>query len=200
MRICIFGAGAIGGFVAVRLAQVPGVEVSVVARDGHLLRFPIGEPDGSESARIRHLSKAMNAAGLNAPVVPDIRAWIWAKMISSLSWNPLAVLTGSTLDHLARQPDIERLVRRMMREAEQLAEALGVQRWPLDIDGRIAAARNSGAHRMSMLQDWDRGRPLEIDVLTDSIAAMRELAGLETPTIDEVYALLRLKVAARLHP
>ena len=65
--------------------------------------------------------------------------------------------------------------------------------WPITIDDRIAAARNAGAHRMSMLQDIERGRPPEIDVLIDSVAAMRELAGLATPTIDEVYALLRLR-------
>lgn len=49
---------------------------------------------------------------------------------------------------------------------------------------------------MSMLQDWDCGRPLEIDVLTDSITAMRDLAGVLTPTIDEIYALLRLRTSA----
>ena len=49
---------------------------------------------------------------------------------------------------------------------------------------------------MSMLQDWDCGRPLEIDVLTDSITAMRDLAGVLTPTIDEIYALLRLPTSA----
>ena len=82
----------------------------------------------------------------------------------------------------------------MMREAERVAEALGVQRWPITADERIAAARNAGAHRMSMLQDFERGRPLEIDVLVDSIVAMRELTGVPTPTIDEVYALLELRV------
>ncbi len=170
------------------------LEPGVVHHDGKLLRFPIGEPDGSTSPRIAQLAEAMNAAGLNAPVVPDIRAWIWAKMISSLSWNPVAVLTGATLDRLNASESTVALVRRMMREAEALAEALGVSHWPISIDERIAAARNAGAHRMSMLQDWDRGRPLETGVLVDSIAAMRELAGLATPTIDEVYALLALKV------
>ncbi|HSW15761.1 MAG TPA: 2-dehydropantoate 2-reductase [Ramlibacter sp.] len=171
------------------------VAPGVIHHDG-LLRFPIGEPDGSNSARIMRFAEAMNAAGLNAPVVPDIRAWIWSKMISSLSWNPLAVLTGATLDALTPDPDVVRLVRRVMREAEVVAEALGVKEWPMTKDQRIEAARNSGAHRMSMLQDWDRGRPLEVDVLTDSIAATRELAGVSTPTIDEVYALLRLRVTS----
>lgn len=172
------------------------VAPGVVHHDGRLLRFPVGEPDGSASPRLARLADAMNAAGLNAQAVPDIRAWIWAKMISSLSWNPLAVLTGATLDRLTASAEVLAIVRRTMREAEQVAEALGVRRWPITTDERIAAARSAGAHRMSMLQDWERGRPLETGVLTDSIAAMRELAGLATPTIDEVYALLALKLRA----
>ncbi len=172
------------------------VAPGVVHHDGKLLRFPIGEPDGSNSARVMRFAQAMNAAGLNAPVVPDIRAWIWAKMISSLSWNPLAVLTGATTRRMTADPDVVRLVRRVMGEAEAIAGALGVTQWPIDMEQRIEAARNSGEHRMSMLQDFDLGRPLEIDVLTDSIAAMRELAGVATPTIDEVYALLRLRVTS----
>ncbi len=172
------------------------LEPGVIHHDGKLLRFPIGEPDGRVSPRLQRLADAMNAAGLNAQVVPDIRAWIWAKMISSLSWNPLAVLTGATLDRLTASPEIVAIVRRMMREAEVVAEALGVERWPISTDERIAAARNAGAHRMSMLQDWDRGRPLEVDVLTDSVAAMRDLAGVATPTIDEIYGLLRLRASS----
>ena len=171
-------------------------EPGVIHHDGKLLRFPIGEPDGTASPRLQRLADAMDAAGLNAQVVPDIRAWIWAKMISSLSWNPLAVLTGATLDKLTASPEVVAIVRRMMREAEVVAEALGVDHWPISTDERIAAARNAGAHRMSMLQDWDRGRPLEIDVLTESVAAMRDLAGVATPTIDEVYALLRLRASS----
>lgn len=179
-------------------AEVP--EPGVIHHDGALLRFPIGEPDGSESPRVMRLAKAMNDAGMNAQVVPDIRAWIWAKMISSLSWNPLGVLTKATNDMLTGDPAVVQLVRRVMREAEVVAEALGVKSWPITIDQRIEAARNSGKHKMSMLQDWERGRPLEIDVLTDSVQAMRELAGVTTPTIDEVYALLRIcaKTAGRL--
>ncbi|HMO47785.1 MAG TPA: 2-dehydropantoate 2-reductase [Rubrivivax sp.] len=172
------------------------VEPGVVQHDGKLLRFPVGEPGGRSTPRLQALADAMNAAGLNAPIVPDIRAWIWAKMISSLCWNPVAVLSGATLDRLTATPGVLELVRRMMREAEAVAESLGVTRWPITLDERIAAARNAGAHRMSMLQDWERGRPLEIDVLADSIEAMAELAGVPAPTIDAVYALLRLRVSS----
>ena len=165
----------------------------VIHHDGSLSRFPIGEPDGSSSARITRFARALSDAGLDAPVVPDIRAWIWAKMISSLCWNPVAVLTTATLAEMNARPEVVAIVRAMMAEADALAGRLGVAKLPISIDDRIAAARNAGAHKMSMLQDLERGRPLELDVLMDSIGAMRELAQSATPTIDMVYALLRLR-------
>jgi 2-dehydropantoate 2-reductase len=93
------------------------------------------------------------------------------------------------------RPEVVAIVRRMMAEADALAHRLGVARMPISIDQRIDAARNAGDHRMSMLQDLERGRALELDVLVDSIEAMRELAQSPTPTIDTVYALLRLRAA-----
>jgi len=166
----------------------------VIHHDGKLLRFPLGEPDGTTTPRLQRIADAMNAAGLNAAIVPDIRAWIWAKMISSLTWNPLAVLTHATLAQMNAGPALMSIVRRMMTEADAIAARLGVTQMPISIDERIAAARNAGAHKMSMLQDLERGRPLEIDVLVDSIAAMRELALLATPTIDDVYGLLAMRM------
>ena len=169
----------------------------VIHHDGSLSRFPIGEPDGSTSERLTQLAGALASAGLDAPIVPDIRAWIWAKMISSLCWNPVATLTLATLSEMNARPEIVAIVRAMMTEADALAAKLGVEKTPITIDQRIAAARNAGHHKMSMLQDLERGRPLELDVLVDSIDAMRELAESPTPTIDGVYALLRLRAASQ---
>jgi len=171
----------------------------VIHHDGSLSRFPIGEPDGSSSERVLRLAAALQGAGLDAPVVPDIRAWIWAKMISSLCWNPIATLTLATLSEMNARPEVVAIVRSMMSEADALAQRLGVQQMPISIEQRITAARNAGDHKMSMLQDLERGRALELDVLVDSIEAMREIAQSPTPTIDTVYALLRLR-AAKLSP
>ncbi|MDR3453380.1 MAG: 2-dehydropantoate 2-reductase [Rhodoferax sp.] len=168
----------------------------VIHHDGKLSRFPIGEPDGTNSERIMRLAKIFAASGLDAPIVPDIRAWIWAKMISSLCWNPVAVLTTATLSEMNATPEVVALVQRMMIEADAMALKLGVDRMPIPIDQRIEAARNAGNHKMSMLQDLERGRSLEIDVLIDSAVAMRELAQSPTPTIDDVYTLLRMRAAA----
>lgn len=113
----------------------------VIHHDGSLSRFPIGEPDGNRSERLLRLATALKTAGLDAPVVPDIRAWIWAKMISSLCWNPVAVLTGATLTEMNARPEVVTIVRRMMAEADALAARLGVEQLPLSVDQRIAATR-----------------------------------------------------------
>jgi 2-dehydropantoate 2-reductase len=98
------------------------------------------------------------------------------------------------------QADVVDIVRRMMSEADDLALRSGVPQMPISIDDRIKAARMAGAHKMSMLQDFDRHRPLEIDVLLDSISAMKELVGGQTPTLNDIYALLKLRIKTSYTP
>lgn len=172
-------------------AVAPGV----VHHNGSSVRMPVGEPDGSRSPRVQRLAEVLAAAGFDSPAVDNIRAWIWIKMISSLAWNPVAVLTRATLGEIIAEPRLVDMVRRMMAEADTVAARLGAVA-PLPIEERIAIARNASGHKMSMLQDVERGRPLELDVLVDSIEAMRDIADLPTPTIADVYALLRLHVAS----
>jgi len=169
-------------------------EPGVIHHDGSLSRFPIGEPDGSNSPRITRAAEVFKAAGLDAPLVSDIRAWIWAKMSSSLCWNPIAVLTTCTLSEMCERPEVVAIIQRMMGEVDAMALALGVQQMPVSIHERISAARRAGHHKMSMLQDVERGRPLELRVLLDAITALKTLAHFDTPTLDDVYAMLQLRV------
>lgn len=173
-------------------------EPGVVHHDGRQLHFPVGEPDGSNSPRLLRLIEVMNRAGLNAEVTANIRGWIWAKMISSLAWNPVATLTLASMAEMNAQPAVMNIVRRIMKEADGLAAKVGINKFPIDIEQRIASARLGGHHKMSMLQDLQRGRPLELDALINSIEAVRELVDYPTPTIDDVYALLRLRADKHL--
>jgi len=180
------------------------VAPGVVRQDGAYARLPLGEPDGTYSERALRLSRVMTAAGFESPVVAEIRGWIWHKMISSLCWNPLAVLTRATWGQLAGQPRVFALARRMIEEADAVAGALGGTP-PISIDERMAAPLSAPDHRMSMLQDLERGRPLEFEPLLESFRALRDIAGLRTPAIDDIYALLQLRAAsagapAHLHP
>jgi 2-dehydropantoate 2-reductase len=153
-------------------------------------RFSLGEPDGSRSARVEALSRLMIAGGLKAPVRPRIRDEIWVKLWGNLTFNPVSALTGATLDRLTGQDDLRALCRAMMVEAQAVAEALGV-RFAIGIDKRIEGAAEVGAHKTSMLQDLERGRPMEIDALLGAVVELGGITGQAMPICETVLALVR---------
>jgi len=155
-------------------------------------RFSLGEPDGSRSERAQRLSEALASAGLRAPVRPRLRDEIWVKLWGNLSFNPISALTLATLDVLTTDGDTREVCRNMMLEAQAIGETLGVK-FPIDVDRRIEGGREVGAHRTSMLQDLESGRPLEIDALVGSVQELGRLTETPTPTIDTVLALVKLR-------
>ena len=154
-------------------------------------RFTLGEPDGSTSERVQAISAAFTRAGFKAPVISDIRSEIWLKLWGNLSFNPISALTHATLAGLLRFPLTRQLSIEMMREAETVANKLGVT-FRVGIDKRIAGAEKVGEHKTSMLQDVEAGRPLEIEALIGSVVELGHLTSTPTPHIDAVYALVSL--------
>lgn len=159
-------------------------------------KFSLGEPSGARSERVRAFAALCVDAGIKAPVRPRLRDEIWVKLWGNVAFNPLSALTGATLDVLATEPDTRGIARDMMVEAQHVAEALGV-RFAVDVDRRIDGAAAVGAHRTSMLQDLERGRPLENDALVGAVQELGKLNRVPTPTIDLVHALLRRRAASR---
>ena len=155
-------------------------------------RFSLGEPDGSKSERAMALSKALSAAGLKAPVRPRLRDEIWVKLWGNLSFNPISALTHATLDVLCTDEGTRPVARNMMLEAQAIAEKLGVK-FPIDVDRRIDGGAAVGAHRTSMLQDLEQGRPMEIDALLGSVQELGRVTETPTPIIDTVLALTKLR-------
>jgi len=153
-------------------------------------RFSLGEPDGSKSERADALSALLKTAGLRAPVRPRIRDEIWVKLWGNCSFNPVSALTGATLEDMAQTPATRAVIRAVMVEAQAVGEALGIK-FAIDVDKRIAGAEAVGAHKTSMLQDLERGRPMEIDALVGAVAELGELVDVPTPTLDGVLALVQ---------
>jgi 2-dehydropantoate 2-reductase len=172
----------------------PAAEVSEPGTIHHIEgnRFSLGEPDGSKSDRATALSQALQAAGLKAPVRPRLRDEIWIKLWGNLSFNPISALTHATLDVLCTDPGTRDVARRMMVEAQTIAEKLGVT-FPIDVERRIDGGAAVGAHRTSMLQDLTAGRPMEIDALVRSVQELGRLTDTPTPTVDTVLALVTLR-------
>lgn len=166
-------------------AVAPGV-----IRHDHGSKLPLGEPGGGRSERLARLQQMLVDAGFDAPIRDDIRDEIWLKLWGNVCFNPLSALTGATIDVIASDPETREICRAMMLEMAAIGERLGLK-LRVDVDRRIDGAAALGPHKMSMLQDLERGRSMEIEPLVGVVQELGRLLDLPTPTIDIILALLR---------
>lgn len=168
-------------------ASAEVVEPGVIRQAGRTLI--LGEPDGSSSHRLRRLAAAMEGAGFEVKISERIRTDVWAKLIGNLSYNPVAALTLARMDDIHGNPALLNVIRALMTEAKTVAAAYGVE-IALTPDERIDVARKLGSVKISMHQDVERGRPLEVDAIVGSVVELGRKAGVATPMIDALHALV----------
>ncbi|MGH3761660.1 2-dehydropantoate 2-reductase [Actinophytocola sp.] len=154
-------------------------------------RFSIGEPTGEISARCTSFSEAMIAGGLKCPVEPDLRKDIWLKLMGNIAFNPISALTRATMAGICRHLTTRELVIQMMRETLEVATRLGAHP-EISIDRRLAGAERAGEHKTSTLQDLEKGKPLELDVILKAVVELADLTGAAAPTLRVVSALADL--------
>ena len=154
-------------------------------------RLTLGEPDGSETARAQDLAAAFSGAGFKCRIRKDIRTELWVKLLGNLVFNPVSALTGATLEEMATHPEAAQLARCVMQEADAVAEALGIK-MPVSIDRRMAGAEKVGAHKTSMLQDLETGRPMELGALVGAVVELGDMLNVPMPYTKSVYACAKL--------
>jgi 2-dehydropantoate 2-reductase len=154
-------------------------------------RISLGEPDGSRSDRARAIAAALVKAGLRCPLTARIRHEIWVKILGNVAFNPISALTRATLAEIVHDPETRALVRNIMIEAEAVAAKLGME-LPVSIDQRIAGAEKVGAHKTSMLQDLEAGRPMEIEAIVGAVVELGDRLGVPMPHTRTVYACTKL--------
>ena len=157
-------------------------------------RFSLGEPGGIQTERILTLGKALVKAGIKAPIRSNLREEIWTKLIGNLAFNPLSVISGKTLDILASEHEYRTIAYDAMEEANLIINQLGMK-LKISIDQRIEGAAKVGAHKTSMLQDYEKGKELELDSLVVSIKEIGNLLGIKTPTIDKILYEVEKKIS-----
>ncbi len=157
-------------------------------------RFSLGEPNGAQTERISRISKAMVRADLRAPVRKNIRQEIWMKLIGNLAFNPLSVITGETLDVLLLNEENKKTAYEAMKEASSIMDKLNVP-MSISIDQRIEGAAKVGSHKTSMLQDYERGKELELDALVVAVKEIAYLLDIKTPTIDRILHTVTEKIS-----
>jgi 2-dehydropantoate 2-reductase len=158
----------------------PGVVANLTPDRNRLL---IGECDDRPSERIAQLRAALDAAGIESPDVPEIRATIWSKLVTNMSMSVLCLLTGQTARAVRDDPAFHQIIPRLLDEANGIAQHY------IPAVKRVTRSGPAPDHKPSILQDFELGRAVELDALVRAPAAFALKAGLSTPMLDLMAAL-----------
>jgi 2-dehydropantoate 2-reductase len=182
-----FGAGRIaGGVVHVSgRIEAPG---RIVQSGG--LRYILGAAEPAARARVAALANMMRAAGLQAELDDAIRTTVWLKLVNNVGLNAVSTLTRSSIRTMLGDKSLVAEVRELMQETLAVGRALGVVA-EVDVDARIAYAARLDDVRTSMLQDYERGKPLEIDPMLGAVVELAQRYGVAVPRVRDAYARLR---------
>ena len=175
----------------------PGVIQNYVPGNNMLV---IGRPDTKDTALVRDLRRSLEAADMASPPVADIRQSIWSKLAQNLWTSTLCTLTHLTVREVQERPELMALAERAREEARSIARSLGVavDEAPHRPKGGPSGKTSSGAaHKPSMLQDFERSRPMEIEAQLVAPLELARLQKIHTPTLDFLVPLVTAKAAAK---
>jgi 2-dehydropantoate 2-reductase len=174
------------------------VEPGVIRHSG-MNRWILGEPDGSDSARLGATVELLNHAGLAAEASADLRREIWSKLMLNAALNPLCALTRLASNELSVDPELVALGDGIIQELVMTAAAHG-SHVEAEAEKARAALRRGNAKpggtaargtRPSMLQDALAGRPTEVEAILGQLQAFAREANVPCPSIDAVLPIMR---------
>ena len=155
-------------------------------------RLIIGEPNNTDTPRLRQIESLLTQAGFEITVSNSIQKDIWLKLLGNMTHNPISALTGATMDRILNDPLVSNLCIKAMYEATAVGNKFGCI--PKDTpEQRQETARSLGAFKTSMLQDVEAGKALEIDALVAAVSEIGNKVSVPTPYIDVILGLARLK-------
>ncbi len=184
---------ALGAVVHASVQVLAPAHLRVVAAD----RLVIGEPDGSDSARVAQLLAGLRAGGINAVASTCIRQEVWAKLWGNMNMNPLSALTRASTGTMLDDREIQTLCIRMMEEMQCCGEQLGLEVGMSPLE-RIGITRRLGNFKTSMLVDLEAGRPLELEPQLGAVVEIATRLDIAAPFCRAVLGLARLIDRARL--
>lgn len=151
--------------------------------------FVLGEPDGSLSRRLNCLADAMRLAGLEPKVTARIRDEVWMKLIGNAPFNPVAALTRARMDRICANPALIGFIRAVMEEMVRVADAYGIRQL-VSIDERLDIARSIGPVKISMHQDLDLGRALEVEAIIGAFIELARKVDVAAPLAGALHGMI----------
>jgi 2-dehydropantoate 2-reductase len=172
----------------------PGVVLNHTAGDNMLV---VGECDDRDTARVRSLRQVLENSGMSSPATDDIRAAVWNKAVLIHGNSSVCLLVESALSAVRTDPGLKELLASAVAEGRAVAAAHGVDtaRAPQRPSGGHASGNIS--HKPSLVQDYDAGKPMEIESQFMAPLAFARAAGVATPTLDTLTRLAAFKAAAK---
>ena len=158
----------------------PGV-VANLSPDRNMLL--VGECDDRAARGSNACEPLLDEAAIQSPPMPRIREAIWSKLLTNMSMSVLCLLTGQTARAVRDDPALREVVPRLLEEANSIAQSC------IPEVKRVTRSGPAPNHKPSILQDYELGRAMEIDVLVKAPAAFARAAGLSTPMLDLLAAL-----------
>jgi 2-dehydropantoate 2-reductase len=173
--------------------------------------FSIGELPEATSARVEALVAVLAQAGIRAEASEHIASVEWTKYVVNISWMALSALCRVETHRIFKHPDLAWMAATLTREMAQLPAKLGI---PLVDKGAFSAktlsegrfdeavrdfqavgaqmeAQGATAHKVSILQDLERGRRLEYDAMFGYAVRKGAELGVPLPTVEVCYRLIK---------
>lgn len=157
-------------------------------------RYTIGAATPAGHARAEALAAALAVPGLEVSADPDIRRFMWRKLLLNLTTAPTSVLTGADAYTIFADPDARAVAQALFHEGVAVAAAHGFT--GLADPERVFRPELHPRHVPSIRQDLDLGRPMEIDTILRVIQDFARQAGVATPTLDALVPLVILSARA----
>ncbi len=150
-----------------------------------------GELNLQGSARLEHLKRAFDRAGVDAEVAPDIHVAMWEKFLFIASLSGLGAVTRSPAGVARSLPATRRLLEQALAEIAAVAKASGVP-LPADAPARTLAFIDAlpAEATASMQRDIMAGRPSELEAQNGAVVRLGAQAGVPTPVNGFIYAVL----------
>lgn len=156
-------------------------------------RLIAGEVNRSSGGKLKKLAELFRAGGVECEISRNIALERWRKLLWNLPFNPLSVLGGGlNTRELCDGGEVESLCSKLMDEVIEVANACQVPLTRAMADEQLEYTRNFPAYKTSMLQDFEAGRPLEVDAVIGNFVAIARRCRINVPAAETCATVLRM--------
>ncbi|WP_100397932.1 ketopantoate reductase family protein [Bacillus sp. FJAT-44742] len=153
-------------------------------------KFHLGALDQDNNQLLENIVDEWKAAGISCVRSEDIMAKKWEKSLWNLTFNPLSAITGGKVSDLLDDPLLRNTCDSVLKEAALISEKKGYPVSEKTVRNVFKSAETVRKHKTSMLQDFEKGKPMEVYPLCGYFVEKSKELGIEAPVLTTLYNIL----------